>query len=425
MSGSGINLGAVGEILTGRRDGHVSMRDARQVGKNIGDTLSLPHIIAGQQHRNAGDDYRNQTYEYDTHGRAIQSRRRLSDIEEGYDPRDSRAPNGHREIYSDSFGVRRNLGDRDRDMGQGQGYTPGRETGPEFQNNGQGQSNPNVNANGSPRAMNDARPDAAPVNQLPTQLASQNVTPPVVAAQAAAAPAEVVNTVQATAVTQTPAAAKPAAEANSVSQRELNQEAQMYLERMGMSTGGKNHKIGENAAADQNIAGRLDGIVGPKTSAALQSLNIDPEKPITAETVAALKAEVQKRTEAKVNTPAKVGLTLSADVLETAKREASPKPITLAEPVAVAAASATPAVATEKPAPVIAAVAKPVATASIAQEFGNFGFGAAAVTAAPVASNQAVKSAAAETSYTVGELASPKTPPKAAPSPNASAGRGA
>jgi hypothetical protein len=121
--------------------------------------------------------------------------------------------------------------------------------------------------------------------------------------------------------TKPPEAAKPLAAGTATppaahSQTELNQQAQMYLEELGLNTGDKgkfdNHKIGQHAAADENIANRMDGVIGSKTTQAMHDAgfkDFDKTKPITQEMLNQLKAEVTEHIKHPTANPQAAGTT--------------------------------------------------------------------------------------------------------------------
>ena len=185
----------------------------------------------------------------------------------------------------------------------------------------------------------------------PPTLAPPVTAPPVTTAPAAAPAASAA--AEAPPATEAPAAS--AADANTKTQKELNQEAQLYLERLGHNTGEaygttkSNHATFVNAAADSDISAELDGNIGRRSKAALTEEGFDPSKPITAEMVEQLKAKAEAAMAAK--------RTKTADTSVDAP-EASAAPAV--QPVAAAdvpAPAATPAVAD---APVAAVPPAPV-----------------------------------------------------------------
>ncbi len=87
-----------------------------------------------------------------------------------------------------------------------------------------------------------------------------------------------------------------AAKEGETSQLALNKKAQVLLERLGLSTGDGpqgNHAKYKNGS--QNPEELMDGVVGRRTKGALTSLGIDPTKPITAETLAKIEAQVKAK----------------------------------------------------------------------------------------------------------------------------------
>ena len=141
-------------------------------------------------------------------------------------------------------------------------------------------------------------------------------------------------------------------------QRELNQQAQLYLERMGLDTGQKQQPVDVTPNA---APGKLDGIIGPKTKASLETLRaqgIDPTKPITQETIDKLKKAAEDRAaqqQGAATPPAGLpapGQAAGATPPAPTAPEAAATP---AAPVA-AATPITPEI-TPAPAPTVAAVA--------------------------------------------------------------------
>jgi hypothetical protein len=143
------------------------------------------------------------------------------------------------------------------------------------------------------------RPSSAPANEPSTLRQNTNYTPD---APAAAPPAGFTTVSQTTSTSAQGVATTTSVYEQSgdgkddaKSQKELNQKAQAMMERLGLTTGGK------NSAAFKANGGedKMDGLVGPKTKAALAELGIDPAKPITAETleVIAKAAEARKSKE--------------------------------------------------------------------------------------------------------------------------------
>lgn len=111
----------------------------------------------------------------------------------------------------------------------------------------------------------------------------------------------------------TPAAKPTAAPASSGSEKEMNQKAQVALERLGFSTGDKNHKA-FNGNNSQNPEALMDGIVGKKTGPALKEvqslLGMDPTGKVTPELLTKLQDQtimadlVKKLDEKRAGKPA-------------------------------------------------------------------------------------------------------------------------
>lgn len=166
---------------------------------------------------------------------------------------------------------------------------------------------------GRPPQETPARPSAEAAPQQSSAPAVDNPAPaPAPAAEASPPAAE---------PKSTPVEQPRAVAANNVTsadQKKLNQEAQLYLERIGQETGGKNRRVA-SANAGQNFADQLDGIVGPKTKEALKAhgfTEVTPEVVATlkerSDTVLAMRAEAAAEKNARVATAATTATVVAA-----------------------------------------------------------------------------------------------------------------
>ena len=284
-----------------------------------------------------------------------------------------------------------------------------------------------------------AAPAQQPTTAAPTQ---QPTTAAPAQQQTTAAPTQQPTTA---APAQQPTTAAPETHATEthdaaqLSQKQLNQQAQMYLERMGLNTGNKNEHVFQHAAADQDITAKLDGIVGPKTTAALTSAGIDPNKPITAETVALLKEKAEQHRAAQLHPTAEVKTTTAVGTatVTTTGEHVPPPPPAPTGPVKTEAHVDTPASA----APAVAATANvhltPLTEASLAKPvdnapmfkptqaetsalFASASFGPTEATSPATAPKEASQNVAqstavqaSQTALTQNDIASPPATPKA------------
>lgn len=110
----------------------------------------------------------------------------------------------------------------------------------------------------------------------------------------AAPPAPATGAVTPAPATGTATPAAPAVVAGET-QMERNQQAQVMLERLGLTTGTRNSAAFNANNSSQTPEDLMDGIIGPKTRAALTELGIDPNQPITAETLTLIQQKSAER----------------------------------------------------------------------------------------------------------------------------------